>query len=93
MNAASFVRPPHGTTPAAVITNKNRKKIYPSRAKRTFIRKTVYHTAVSTIYMLGVRENKLPGHVSLMNGIGLEFDVLNVLYRLFCSAYISYKFS
>ena len=32
-----LLRPPHGTTPAAVLTNKNKKKD-PLRAKKIFIR-------------------------------------------------------
>ena len=34
-----FLRPPHGTTPAAVATNKNKKSLDPLKAKNMFIRK------------------------------------------------------
>ena len=44
MSWGDFLRPPHGTTPAAVITNKNVthkniKRLDPLRAKHIFIRK------------------------------------------------------
>ena len=37
------LRPPHGTTPAAVKSNKNQKR-GPLRAMKTFIRRKVGHT-------------------------------------------------
>ena len=37
------LRPPHGTTPAAVKANKNQKCV-PLRAMKTFIRKKMGHT-------------------------------------------------
>ena len=43
-----FLGPPHGTTPATVIANKNLNRD-PLRAVNTFMRKGMGHTAVSTI--------------------------------------------
>ena len=40
-----ILRPPHGTTPVAVITNKN--KTYPLRAVGILMRKWMGHTAAS----------------------------------------------
>ena len=37
------LRPPHGTTPAAVKTNKD-QKLVPLRAMKTFLRKKMGHT-------------------------------------------------
>ena len=37
------LRPPHGTTPAAVKSNKIQKRV-PLRAMKTFIRKKMGHT-------------------------------------------------
>ena len=42
-----FLGPPHSTTPAAVIANKN--KTDPLRAVSIFVRKVMGHTAVSAI--------------------------------------------
>ena len=39
MREGDFLRPPHGTTPAAVIKNTNKKSLDPLRVKRIFIRK------------------------------------------------------
>ena len=47
------LRPPHGTTPAAVKSNKN-KKLDPLRAMKTFIRRKVDHTTYEDF--LGIRE-------------------------------------
>ena len=48
-----FLGPPHGTTPAAVIANKN-LNWDPLRAVNTLMRKVMGHTAVSTIKVSSV---------------------------------------
>ena len=48
-----FLGPPHGTTPAAVIANKN-QNLDPLRAANTLMRKGMGHTAVSTIEVSSV---------------------------------------
>ena len=48
-----FLGPPHGTTPATVIANKNLNRD-PLRAVNTFMRKEMDHTAVSTIQVSSV---------------------------------------
>ena len=48
-----FLGPPHGTTPAAVIANKN-LNLDPLRAVNTLMRKVMGHTAVSTIEVSSV---------------------------------------
>ena len=42
-----FLGPPHGTTPAAVIANKNKTEIDPLRAVSILMGKGVGHTMVS----------------------------------------------